>query len=123
MRKKAPAAQQQKSPTVALINYREVDAIFRAYPLEGTTRFIYINEARRASYLTVLTSPPLIMSKPIMFSEANDCAVHFPHNNALTVTMHIDNCGVSRILVDNESSVNIYALWTEWRTPWRRPEP
>jgi len=42
-----------------------------------------------------------------MFSETHACAIHFPHNVALIVTMHIVNCQVSRILVDNESSVNI----------------
>ena len=42
-----------------------------------------------------------------MFSEANACAVHFSQNDALTVTMHIDNYRVSRILVDRGSSINI----------------
>ena len=61
----APEAQQQKNLTsCALVNYRKVDAIFGACPLEGTTerereRFIYINEARRANYPTVLIGLPL----------------------------------------------------------------
>ena len=42
-----------------------------------------------------------------MFSEANACAVHFSQNDALIVTMHIDNYRVSRILVDRGSSINI----------------
>ena len=43
----------------------------------------------------------------MFFSEADACAVHFLHNDILFVPMHIGNCRVSRILVDNESSVNI----------------
>ena len=63
MQNEAPEAQQRKSPmSRALVNYQEVDAIFSACPLEETTsreRFIYINEARRTNYLTVLTVVPL----------------------------------------------------------------
>ena len=33
--------------------------------------------------------------------------MHFQHNDALTVTIHIGCCKVSKILVDGESSVNI----------------
>ena len=65
---------------------------------------IYINEACRTNYLTVLTGPPLTPSKPIMFLETDACAVHFSYNDALIVTMHIDK---SRILVDSGSSINI----------------
>ena len=68
---------------------------------------IYINEACRINYLTVLTGPPLTPSKLIMFMETDACVVHFSHNDALIVTMHIDNCRVSRILVDNGSSIDI----------------
>jgi len=32
---------------------------------------------------------------------------HFPHNDALIVTMIIDNCQVSKVLVDGGNSVNI----------------
>ena len=53
----------------------------------------------------VLTGPPLIPTKPIVEKDAY--AVHFPHNDALNVTMHIDNYRVSKMLVDNGSSVNI----------------
>ena len=34
-------------------------------------------------------------------------AVHFPHNDALVITMHISNCRMSKILVDCGSSINI----------------
>jgi len=33
--------------------------------------------------------------------------MHFPHNDSLIVTMHIDSCRICRILVDSGSSVNI----------------
>ena len=42
-----------------------------------------------------------------MLSEEDTCAVHFPHNDILIVNMHIDNCRVSRTMVDNGSSDNI----------------
>jgi len=51
VQKEAPEAQHRKSQTSrAPVNYREVDAIFGACPLEGTTsrkRSVYINEACR----------------------------------------------------------------------------
>ena len=87
-----------------------MDAIFGASPLEGNTsreRSIYINETRRANYSTVLTGPPLTLRKPIMFFEVDACAVHFLHNNALIITMHISNCQVSTILIYNRNIVNI----------------
>ena len=55
----------------------------------------------------VLIGPSLIPSKPIIFLEAYVCVVHFPHNDALVITMHIGNCWVSKILVGNESSIKI----------------
>jgi len=94
----------------SLVHYPNVDAIYDSCPLEGMTsreRSIYINEARRTNYPTIMTGPLLTSSKPIMFSEADACVVHFPHNNALIITMHIDNGQVSRNLVDKGSSVNI----------------
>ena len=42
-----------------------------------------------------------------MFSEADAYAVHFPHNDTPIVIMHIDNCRVSRMLIDSWSSINI----------------
>ena len=41
-----------------------------------------------------------------MFSEADACVVHFSHDT-LSVTMHIDNYRVFRVLVDSVSSINI----------------
>jgi len=111
VQKEAPEAQHQKSQTSRdLVNYREVDGIFGACPLEGTTsrkRSVYINEACRTEYPAVLVGPPLTPSRPIMFSKADAYVVHFPHNDALIITMHIGNCRVSRILIDSGSSVNI----------------
>jgi len=111
VQKEAPEAQRWKSPTSrSPVNYREVDVIFGACPLEGSTlkkRSIYINEACKANYPMVLIGPPLTRRKLIMFSKEDAYAVHFPHNDTLIVTMHLDNCRVSRILVDSESSVNI----------------
>ena len=110
MQKEALEAQQRKSLTShAPVNYRGVDAIFRTYSLEGTTskeRSIYINEAHRASYSTVLTGPPNL-EQANMFSKVVACAVHFLHNDALIVAIHIGNRRVSRILVDSGGSVNI----------------
>jgi len=46
-------------------------------------------------------------SKPISFSDSYTSTVHFSHNDTLIVTMLIDNCRVSKILVDRGSSVNV----------------
>ena len=56
---------------------------------------------------TVLTGQPLVPTRPIFFSDSDATFVHFPHNDALIVTMLIDNCRVSKILIDGGSSVNI----------------
>ena len=93
----------------ALIQYKEVNAIFSTFPIKGTTtkeRMIYVNEARR-DYPSILTRPPSPLCRPIFFSEVDTYVVHFSHNVALVVTMHIDCCQVSKILVDGETSVNI----------------
>ena len=104
-------SQLSTSPTShALVNYQEVDGIFRSCPLKGTSSkewSIYINEARRTNYMTVMIGLPLIPSKPIMFSEADACPVHFPHKDTLIVTIHIDNYWVFRILISSGSSVNV----------------
>jgi len=55
----------------------------------------------------ILTGSLLTPSKPIMFSKADACVVHFSHNDALIITLHIGNCRVSRIMVDSRSSINI----------------
>ena len=120
----APEVLQQESQA---IQYREVDTIFGASSIEDTTlreRAIYIKEARRRKYTTVLTGPPLVSSRPISFSNSDALAVLFLHNDALIVTMLIDNCQVSKVLVDRGSSVNIFteAPLTGWRTLQKLPE-
>ena len=102
--------QQERQANQTLIQYREVNTIFGASSIEGITakkKAIYINEARRSRYPTVLTDPPPTSSRPISVSDANAMAVHFPHNNTLIVIMIIDNCRVSKVLVDGGSFVNI----------------
>ena len=60
-----------------------------------------------SKYLTVLTGPPLAPSKPISFLDSNASVVHFPHNDALIITMFIDNCRMSKILIEGGSSIYI----------------
>jgi len=55
----------------------------------------------------VMTGPPLAPSRPISSSDSDALVVHFSHNDALINTMLIDNCRVSKILVNGGSSVNI----------------
>jgi len=55
----------------------------------------------------VLTGPPSTPSRLITFSDADAQTVFFPHIDALVITMHIENCRVSKILVDAGSTVNI----------------
>jgi len=80
----------------------EVNAIFGTSPIEGATmkeKTVYVNEARRDKYPAILTSSPSSLDRPI-FSEIDAYAMHFPHNGALVITMHIDYCRVLKILVD-----------------------
>jgi len=60
-----------------------------------------------SNYPTMLIGPHSFLSRPITFSEYDALIVHFPYNDALIVTMHIDSYRVSKILVDSNSSVNI----------------
>jgi len=87
----------------------EVNAIFRTSPIKGTTakgRTIYFNEARRDNYPAILTCPPSLLGRLVFFSE-DTYVVHFPHNDALVVAIHIGCCKMSKILLDRGSSVNI----------------
>jgi len=97
-------------PGSDLIQYREVNAIFGTSPVEGTTakgRAIYVNEARRDSYLAILTCPPSPLDIFVFFLKEDAYVVHFPHNDALVMTIHIDCCNVSKISANGGSSVNI----------------
>ena len=60
-----------------------------------------------AIYPTVLTGPPLAPSKLVSFLAFDASTVHFPHNDALIITMLSGNCRASKILVERGSSVNI----------------
>jgi len=103
--------QQKSKVNQTLIQYREVNAIFDTSPIKGITtkeNVINIKEAFSGKYLTVCTNLPLTPSRLISFSDANALVVHFPHNDALIVTVLIGNCRVSKILINEESSVNIH---------------
>jgi len=87
----------------ALIQYKEVNVIFSTSLIKGTIvkgRVIYVNEAQRDNYPTILTCLTSPLDRIIFFSEADTYIVHFPHNDALVVTMHIGCCRVSKILVN-----------------------
>jgi len=95
-----------------------VNATFDTSLIEGATtkeRAIYVNEAQRDNYLVILTSPLSSSGKPIFFSETNAYIMHFLHNDALVVTMHIDCCWMSKILVDGGNIINIlYGHALDW---------
>ena len=128
VQKDAPeASQQEDQVSRTLIQYREVNTIFGASPIEGITakeKAFYINEARRSIYPTMLTNSPLSSSRPISFSDADAMVVHFSHNDALIVIMIIGNCWMSKVLVNRGSFVNILygGAWTGWRAPQRPHE-
>ena len=89
----------------------KVNAIFDTTLIEGTAtkeRAIYVNETRRGSYPTILTSPPSSPSKPIYFSETDAYAMHFPHNDALVVIMHIGCRRMSKSWLTEEAVLTSY---------------
>uniref|UniRef100_A0A803Q726 RNase H type-1 domain-containing protein n=1 Tax=Cannabis sativa TaxID=3483 RepID=A0A803Q726_CANSA len=53
------------------------------------------------------TQRPHLMDKPITFIEEDVRTVHFPHHDPLVIKTPIASKFVARILVDNESSVNL----------------
>ena len=80
-----------------LVQYREVNVIFENSPVEGTTtkkRTIYVHEAQRDNYTKIVTCLPTSPGRPVVFSEEYAYSVHFPHNDALVITMHICYCKV-----------------------------
>ena len=96
----------ERQDNIALIHYREVNAIFGASLIEGITakeRAIYVNMAHRI----VLTGPPSTPSRPITFSDVDAHVILFPHD-ALVVTLYIGHCRVSKIPIDDGSSVILY---------------
>ena len=94
----------------SLIQYREINTIFGNYLLVGTItkeKTIYVNEARRDNYLTIVTCPPTSLGRPVSFSEEDAYSVHFSYNDALVITVHVGCCKVLKILIDRGSSINI----------------
>ena len=83
-----------------LVQYREVNTIFENSPVEGTAtkeRTIYVNEAQRDNYLAIMTHLPTSPGMPVFLSKEDAYSVHFLHNDALVMTVHIDWCKVSKI--------------------------
>ena len=108
MKKRSPEVLQ---PENQVIQYQEIDAIFGAFTIEGSTsreQAIYVSEARKAIYSTALTGPPLALSKQVSFSDSEASTVHFLHNDALIIAMVIDNYRVSKILVDERAPSTSY---------------
>jgi hypothetical protein len=62
----------------------------------------------------VVVEGPVIKMKwshiPITFSTEDINLASFPHMNAMVITVHIDRCDVTRILVDNGSQVEVLFL-------------
>jgi len=50
---------------------------------------------------------PSPLGRPVFILEENAYIVHFPHNDALVMTIYIDYCKVLKIPVDGGSSVKI----------------
>ena len=95
-------------PESRIIQYREIDAIFSVSPIEGTAsrKVVYINEARKRKYPTVLTGPPLLqasqygsrtLTHQLCTSRTRCSNRHHAHQQLPSV----------KILVDGENSVNI----------------
>jgi hypothetical protein len=49
---------------------------------------------------------------PITFSSQDINLTSFPHTDAMVTTVHIDRCGVTKILIDNGSHAEILFLAT-----------
>jgi hypothetical protein len=62
----------------------------------------------------VVVKCPITQTKwshiPITFSVQDVNLASFPHTDVMVLTVHIDRCDVSRILVDNGSRVEIFFL-------------
>ena len=96
-----------------LVQYREVNAIFRNSPVEDTTtkeRTTYVNEARRDNYLAIVTRPPISPGRLVFLSEDDSYSFHFPITTL--VTIHIGCCKVSKILVDGVSRASTFCMAT-----------
>ena len=75
------------------VQYWEVYAIFGNSPIEGTTTkemTIYVNEAHMDNHPTIVTCPSTSPGRPVFFSEEDSYVMHFPHNDTLVVTTHIE---------------------------------
>ena len=59
-----------KHPSNTLVQYREVNVIFKNSPIKGIAtkeRTIYVNEAQRDNYLTIVTRPPTSSDRLVSF--------------------------------------------------------
>ena len=80
----------------------------------------YAQEARRPPSTLVHRSDVHLIrdttgeSKDIIFIDIDVKCVHYPHTNALVVTVKIANSIIHRILVDNDSATNIL-FWDGYR--------
>ncbi|KAL2472128.1 Uncharacterized protein Adt_40264 [Abeliophyllum distichum] len=97
---------------------REIDTIYGGPYIEGQSRNAQKSYAKEAE--GKLMTNWLINSRPsgsskvdaISFTEKDMRGVHYPHYDALVVRAVVARNGLGRMLVDNESSVNVIFLST-----------
>uniref|UniRef100_A0A803NI08 Uncharacterized protein n=1 Tax=Cannabis sativa TaxID=3483 RepID=A0A803NI08_CANSA len=65
------------------------------------------SEGEMCALVQSLSQRPHTMNLPITFTKDDTIHVHFPHNDPLVIEAQITNKRVSRVLVDNGSSVNM----------------
>lgn len=50
---------------------------------------------------------PRLTLIPMLFADADEVGVTYPHNNALVITLKIGSANMNRVLIDTRSSANI----------------